>query len=189
MLISLLVQQPQMLAAILRSTPSWVWALFAALLWLGFSQARDRKAGLLRVSLMPLVMTAFAVWGMSTAFGASPMFGYAMLMWMFALSVSFALVGSMRAPQGTQYDPGTRCFFLPAGWAPLALIVGIFLTRYVVNVDIAMQPSLARDGQYTLIVAAIYGLGSGIFMGRAARLWRLAAERSGPGLIFQRDPR
>jgi hypothetical protein len=189
MLIPTLMQQPQLLGAILRGTPPWVWALLAGLLWLGFSQARDREASLLRVVLMPVAMTALAIWGMVSAFGASSMFGYAMLMWMFAASVTFTLVGSMRTPRGTQYDPGTRSFFLPASWAPLALIVGIFLTRYVVNVDIAMQPALARDGQYTLIVAAIYGLCSGIFAGRAARLWRLAAEGGAAGFLLQRDPR
>ena len=36
-----------------------------------------------------------------------------------------------------------------------------------------MQPQLARDGQYTLVVGTLYGAFSGIFAGRAARLWRL----------------
>jgi uncharacterized protein YneF (UPF0154 family) len=71
---------------------------------------------------------------------------------------------------------------------PLVMILGIFLTRYVVNVDIAMNPPLTRDGQYTMIVAAMYGLFTGAFLGRAARLWRLAAERSGAGFLLQRDP-
>jgi hypothetical protein len=179
MLIPLLVQQPQMLLTILRNTPNWVWALLAALLWLGFSQARDREASLVRVSLMPIVMTAFGIWGMTSAFAASAMFGYAMLMWMFAAAVSFAVIGTTRAPGGTQYHPQTRTFFLPGSWAPLALILAIFLVRYVVNVDVRMDPALVGNGQYNLAVAAIYGLTSGIFVGRAARLWRLAAERTG----------
>jgi hypothetical protein len=57
-----------------------------------------------------------------------------------------------------------------------------------VNVDIAMNPALTRDGQYTIIVAAMYGLFIGTFLGRGARLWRLAAERSGFGFMLQRDP-
>jgi hypothetical protein len=39
-----------------------------------------------------------------------------------------------------------------------------------------MQPTLANDGQYSLIVGALYGLFSGAFAGRAARLWRLAMQ-------------
>jgi hypothetical protein len=178
MLISLLIQHPQMFGAVLRGTPTWVWALLAGLLWLGFSQTRDREASLLRVGVMPLVMVSLAVWSMVSAFSASPMFGYTMLMWMFAAAVTFTLVGMTRAPQGTQFHAVTRSFFLPGSWVPLLLIAGIFLTRYIVNVDIAMQPTLARDGQYTLIVAAIYGMGSGIFLGRAARLLRLAGDHA-----------
>jgi hypothetical protein len=189
MLIPMLVQQPQMLVTVLKSTPRFVWILLAVLVSIGVSQMRDREASLLRVAFMPVVMTGFGIWGMTAGFGASPMFGYAMLMWMLALSVSFAVVGTMRAPAGTQFHPATRTFFLPGSWAPLLLIVGIFLTRYVVNVDLAMQPALARDGEYTLIVSAVYGLCSGIFIGRAARLWRLAAESAGFRPMFlQRDP-
>src|SRR5437868_3167113 len=158
MLISLVIQQPQMLGTILRSTPNWVWGLLAGLVWLGVSQARDREASLLRVSIMPVVMTAFSLFGMVSAFGKSPMFGYAMMMWMLAAAATFAVVGTRDAPQGTEYHAATRTFFLPGSWAPLALILAIFLTRYVVNVDLAMQPTLARDGQYSLIVAAISGL-------------------------------
>lgn len=188
MLISALFQQPQMIGAILRGTPTFVWVLLAVLVGIGLAQTRDREAGVLRVSALPVVLTAFGIWGMSAAFGKSPMFGYAMLMWMFAAAVSFAVVGTMRAPARTEYHPATRSFFLPGSWAPLALIAGIFLTRYVVNVDIAMHPELARDGQYTFIVAGVYGLCSGIFVGRAARLWRVAAEKSGAGFMLQRDP-
>jgi uncharacterized protein YneF (UPF0154 family) len=65
-------------------------------------------------------------------------------------------------------------FTLPTSWVPLLLILGIFLTKYIVGVELAMRPALARDDQYTLVVSVIYGLFSGIFIGRAARLWRLA---------------
>jgi hypothetical protein len=188
MLISLLMHQPQMLGTILRHTPAWVGALLAGLVWLGLSQARDRETSLARIAITPVAMMALSIWGMVSAFGSSPMFGYAMLMWMFAGAVTFASIGMTRAPRGTQYHPATRTFFLPGSWVPLLLIAGIFITRYVVNVDVAMQPGLARDGQYTLIVGAVYGLCSGIFIGRAARLWRLAAERGRAGLALQCEP-
>jgi hypothetical protein len=94
--------------------------------------------------------------------------------------MSGGVLASTHAPAGTGYDPAQRTFALPGSWIPLALIVGIFLTKYVVGVDLAMQPSLAQDGSYAVPVAAIYGAFSGIFAGRAARLWRLAVRRS-PG--------
>ena len=35
MLIQIATHQPQMLSAIVKHTPIWVWGLLAALLWLG----------------------------------------------------------------------------------------------------------------------------------------------------------
>jgi hypothetical protein len=133
-------------------------------------------------------MVGLAIWGIVGAFGSSPMFGYVMLMWMLVAAVAFAVVGTMRAPRGTQYDRASRTFFLPGSWVPLALIAGVFVTRYLVNVDVAVQPALARNGEYTLVVAAIYGMFSGVFLGRAARLWRLASEHSSFNFMLQRDP-
>jgi hypothetical protein len=189
MLIPLLIEHPQAIGSVLRSTPTWVWGLLAALVALGISQMRDRSASLLRVSIMPAAMTAFAIWGMTSAFGKSPAFGYVMLAWGLVAAIVFTAIGMTSAPKGTTYDPATRTYFLPGSWVPLALILVVFLTRYVVNVDIAMQPSLTRDAAYTVIVGGIYGISTGLFVGRAARLWRLAAERTNfVAAVLQRDP-
>ena len=196
MLIQILTQQPQMLGTLLRNTPIWVWGLLAALTALGLVQARQRQASWARVSLLPIAMTALSIWGSVSAFGASPLFGFVMLAWLVAAAVALAVLASMPAPRGTAYDSASRSFTLPGSWVPMALIMGIFLTRYAAGVELAMQPGLARDGQFTLVVGALYGLFSGIFIARAARLWRLAhgplAERLLDAvrrrLTPQRDP-
>ena len=174
----ILFHHPEMLGGILRATPTWVWGLLAALIALGATQLRDRTASLARVSILPLVMTGLSVWGVTGAFGKSPLFGDVMLTWMLVAAVAFAAIGMTNAPKGTAYDPVRRTYFLPGSVVPLAMIVGIFVTRYVVNVDIAIHPGLTRDGQYTIAVAAVYGLFTGAFLGRATRLWRMAAERN-----------
>jgi hypothetical protein len=176
MLLQLIANHPEALGTVLKNTPLFVWGLLAGLLWLGLSQVRSRTAGLKRVVLMPVLMTGLSVWGTVSAFSASPMFGYVMLVWMLMAATTLALVATMSPPSGAEYDAGTRIFALPGSWVPLVLILGIFFTKYVVGVDLAMQPDLARDGQYTLIVGALYGLFSGVFAGRAARLLRLAAR-------------
>ncbi|KRB99988.1 hypothetical protein ASE11_10105 [Hydrogenophaga sp. Root209] len=66
------------------------------------------------------------------------------------------------------------------------LIVGIFLVKYVVGVDLAMEPQLVQETPYVLCVAALYGAFTGVFVGRASRLWRLplrpaAASTQAPG--------
>lgn len=183
MLIQMLIDQPQMLGPVLKGTPPWVWGLLAALTWLGLGQARSRTVSLARVTFLPMAMTALSLWGTVSAFGASPLFGYVMLAWLAAAAAAVAAVARMAAPRGTRYDPASHTFTMTGSWVPLLLILGIFLTKYIVGVELAMQPRLALDGQYTLVVGALYGLFSGIFTGRAARLWRLASRRASSAAI------
>ena len=166
----------RMIFQILAHTPVWVWALLAALIVLGLSQAKARTAGLTRITVMPVAMTGLSIWGTVSAFGSSPMIGYVMLAWMFGAAVMLSLVAPMDEPAGTAYDAGTRTFALPGSWAPMLLMVGLFLTKYAVGVMLAMQPGLARDGLFTLVVGGLYGVFSGTFAGRAARLVRLAYQ-------------
>jgi hypothetical protein len=174
MLIQLIAQNPQMIGTIVSRTPSWVWGLFGGLLFLGFSQVIGRTMGLRRVMLTPVAMTALSVWGMVAAFGNSPQFMTVLFVWTATAAAAAALVAPMAPAAGTKYDATRRSFVVPGSWVPLALILGIFLTKYVVGVELAMRPSLANDSQYALVTAVLYGAFSGIFIGRAARLWRLA---------------
>lgn len=175
MLLQLLAHHPEAVVPVLRQTPLWVWGLLVALLALGASQLRERSASLARVSLMPLAMTLFSVSGTVSAFGATPHLALAVSAWLIAAVLAFALVARGRA-DGARYDPARRLYRLPGSAVPLGLIVGIFLVKYVVGVDLTMAPQLVRDTPYVLCVAALYGAFTGVFMGRAARLWRLAVR-------------
>ncbi|MFT4243413.1 MAG: hypothetical protein QM569_14165 [Acidovorax sp.] len=176
MLLHLLVHQPQAIVQIVQQTPTWVWGLLAALLWLGASQWFDRTAGLRRVLLMPVAMTAFSAYGLASAFSSSAHAGAAMGAWLLTAAATTALALWLRpqAPARARYDAAARRFHLPGSAVPLALIVGIFLVKYGVGVELAMQPALARDGTFALQIAVLYGVFNGLFVARALRLWRLA---------------
>ena len=100
------------------------------------------------------------------------------MVWMLTAAPTFAVIAAMAPPAGAQYDAATRTFSLPGSLVPMVLILAIFLVRYWVNVEIAIQPQLKADGQYTLIVGALYGFLSGIFAGRAGRLVKLVLRGS-----------
>jgi hypothetical protein len=178
MLIQLLTQHPEAVGTVLKNTPTWVWGLLAGLMTLGITQLRDGNPSVVRVTVMPVAMTIFSVWGNFTAFGASSQFGTVLVTWFTAAAVVGAAL-AMTTPPAT-YDPATRSFHVPGSWIPLALILGIFMTKYVVGVELNMQPQLARDGQFTVIVAGLYGVFNGLFVGRAIRLWRLALRSAAP---------
>ena len=160
-----------MIAQILINTPLWVWGLLAALLALGFSQARSRTAGLVRVSLLALGLGAFSLYGTVSAFGASPTI---IGSWLIATTLLMLVVTQMPVPTGTHYDSARRQFQLPGSWVPMALIVGIFLTKYAVGVSLVMHPELKANANFSLAIGTLYGVYSGIFAGRAVRLIRLS---------------
>lgn len=174
MLIQLLIEKPQMIGPILAGTPAWVWVLLAGLLWVGIGMLKDDTFSARRAAIMPVAMTGLSLWGTIEAFSQSVIYGYVLLAWAVATVVLAAAVGLMPAPAGTSYDPQARTFTVRGSWVPLALILGIFLVKYVVGVEVSMQPALAHDGTYSLTYGAIYGVFSGIFTGRAIRLGRLA---------------
>jgi uncharacterized membrane protein len=169
----------QPLVQIFSNTPVWVWGLLAALIALGISQARDRSASMRRIVLMPVAMTAFSLWGTVSAFGAST----AVLgTWFSAAAALLLVVMVFSGPVQARYDADTRQFQLPGSWVPMLLITGIFLTKYAAGASMAMNPNLKFDVTFALVLATIYGAFSGIFVGRAARLLRLAL-RDGQGAV------
>lgn len=160
-----------MLHQVFSNTPRWVWVLLLALLWIGCKQAVTRTASLKRITVMPLVMTGLSLSGTVTAFGAEPM---VLLAWLGAASLVGTVVLQRPLPHATHYNPVERRFSIPGSWVPLLLIVGLFITKYVVGAATSMHPALAQNANFSLCFGALYGAFSGLFLARAARLWRLA---------------
>ena len=160
-----------MLQQILSHTPTWVFGLFAALLALGLKQTRAGTMGLLRVSLMPVAMTALSVYGTISAFGAAPA---VVLAWTATAGALLAFVVRRPLASAVRFDATSRTLQMPGSWVPLALMMGIFLTKYFVGAVLAMQPALAGNAGFGIGFAALYGAFSGVFTGRAVRLVHLA---------------
>ena len=163
---------------IISNTPVWVWGLLAVLLALGFKQSRRASLSLKRVIILPVAMTGLSVLGVISAFGTAPA---GLLAWTVAAIVAGSLVWQLPTPAGTRYDAASDSFEVPGSWIPLALMVGIFATKYVVGVALAMHLPLTQAPVFGLATSALYGSFSGVFIGRAARLCRLAWA---PGKVF-----
>ncbi|MEK8034586.1 DUF6622 family protein [Ideonella sp. DXS29W] len=161
-----------MLIQILSHTPTWVFGLFAALLLLGLSQLATRRVKLLRASLLPLGMLGLSLYGVCSGLAAAH--PWVLLVWLKALAVSAVFVMRRPAPEGTQYDAASRNFVLPGSAVPLSMMMAIFFTKYAVGVMLAMQPGLAQQAVFAGSLSLLYGALSGVFLGRAARLWQLA---------------
>ncbi|MCB2018807.1 MAG: hypothetical protein KDF54_15055 [Hydrogenophaga sp.] len=157
MLIQLLTQHPEALVDIVSRTPHWVWGLFAGLLLLGITQLRDRRLGLRRALLPTLGLTAFALFSLGKDLAPTPWLASGLLVWLTAAATVLALV-ARRAPRpGTAYDPASGRFSVPGSVMPLLTILAIFLLKYTLGIELAMQPALRFEASFALAMAAGYG--------------------------------
>ena len=168
-----------MFMQILTNTPKWVFVLFVALVWMGFKQMLPRRVGLNRMTIMPLAMTSLSLYGVTSAFGDSPQ---ALLTWLAGAAVAFTLNFQLRSASQITYDAASRSFQMPGSVVPMALFMGIFFTKYAVGISLGMQPSLAHNSSFALSIGALYGAFSGIFLARAAKLWRIALAQGKAGM-------
>ena len=179
MLIQIATNHPEYLPMIVSRTPVWVWGLLAGLVALGLSQVSSRSVSLTRILAMPVIMTVLALLGVVSAFGAAGQLVGVRALWALVVGATTAVFSRGSAPAGSHYDRATQRFHLAGSWVPLALILCIFLTKYIVGVDTSMEPTLTSNATYAFSVTALYAVFSGVFMARALRLVRLAAPELG----------
>ena len=156
--------------AVLQHTPVWVWPLLIALLALGVWQAFPRSVTLRRIALLPLSMLALSLWGVVSVFGSGP----ALAAWAVGGLAAAALSLRGGSPPGVRWSATERVFQMPGSWLPLALILGIFCTRFGVGVSLALDPELRHAAGFAVGTSLVYGVFSGLFAGRAMALFRRA---------------
>jgi hypothetical protein len=159
------------LLQIILHTPKWVFAVFVLLLWLGCKQLMSGSVSLAKVTVMPIAMTGLSLAGVISAFGDSP---GALLGWAVAAAALVLVVLQQALPASTRYDRSAREFQVAGSAMPLVLMMGIFFTKYVVGVALAMHPELRQQASFSVAIPMLYGAFSGIFAARAVRLWKLA---------------
>ncbi|CAN5289751.1 hypothetical protein BH11PSE10_BH11PSE10_04680 [soil metagenome] len=149
---------------ILSHIPTWVWAIFAALVVMGVVQSRDQWVPTQRLMILPLVWMAYGMWGIYSAFGlqAAPL-----LAWGAGLALSATLVLRAGWPGGAHFDAARRLFFVPGSWLPMGLMMGLFVGKFALGMSLAMQPAVAHNIVAALGFSATFGVLSGVFLGRS----------------------
>lgn len=157
--------------AILQHTPAWVWGAFVTLIAYGLSQTRPREMGLLRVTILPLVMIALSLSGVFRSFGHAPL---ALGGWAAGVGAALSLARNLVEVRGARWLPATGTILVPGSWLPLTLIVGLFAVKYVAGAGLAIQPALAADPLFAGLCGLGYGSFGGLFLARGWGLRRLA---------------
>jgi hypothetical protein len=165
-----------MLQQIVLNTPLWVWALLAFLVYRGIVAAGGREVPLKKTLIIPLVMFALSLHGTLSAFGLRLP---TLAPWLACLAVGAVLAWRLFDHGAVQPHPRRGTVYLRGSWLPMALMLAIFATKYAVGVLLALQPQWALQTAFALGVCALYGLFSGIFIGKMLRI--LALYRAAVG--------
>jgi hypothetical protein len=162
------------LVAIILHTPTWVWVLYAALLFVGFQRTRDSILPLWRLSILPVAVTILTI---TTAIGSGA-----------GVVPVLLLALALGAPAGWRLEPRGGAHRLPGGrvalrgeWWTLVQIVVVLSFRYVINVAAHLDPSLGANSTWQTATLFASTALSAIFLGRfAARLWMYVEFRKAP---------
>jgi hypothetical protein len=163
-----------MLIEIVRHTPGWVWVLLVVLLALGWSQSKDRAVAVPRLVILPLVMFAL---GLSTLWPAMHKLPAVGLVWITTLALAAAASARWLVPQQARWDSAAHRLQMPGSWLPMLLILATFAVKYCFGVLQGLMPALAAGSGFLVVMCAVSGLVSGLWLGRGFAL--LALARSG----------
>ena len=160
----------QLIGQVITHTPFWVWGLLAFVTVMGLRQAVDQVLTSQRVIGISVGWTIFSLWGAANTFGSN---APVLLAWAAGLGLSLAAQHWLIAPRGVKALGDGRFAVAGSIW-PLLTIWTVFGVRYVTSVMMVLDPALKQNTTFDLAVPAIYGLLSGLFVGRALRVLRSA---------------
>lgn len=166
---------------IITHTPLWVWGLLSALLTLGLWQRRERRVRPFQLLLLPAVLMAMGLWSMAPGFVSRPV---AALIWLAAVAGACWLGLRLPRPSAARWLPDVGLLHLPGSWMPMLVIVCIFSLRYATGVSLAFNPHWRSLPSVQWPLALVFGLLSGVFLGRALGLYALTR----PGAVQPTEP-
>jgi hypothetical protein len=155
------------------NTPTWVYALFIALAGFGLSQTRTRTVGAHMLAIAPLGMAAYSLYSVIAAFGSVA----AAATWAAGAALALGIAFALKRPEGVRYVAQARRFEIPGSWIPFALIMAVFLVRYLFAAAMGIDPSLRNAAGFMIVASLVYGLLGGLFPARAARFWTARLAR------------
>ncbi len=156
-----------MIVQILTHTPIWVYGLFIALIFFGLQQARSRSVNALLAYFLPFGMIALSLAGINSSFGFQPA---SLAMWVIGLLLITSIGLKYFRDDQVTFNRSSRSFFIPGSWVPFIVIIGIFLTKYVVGVMKALDAEILNTPAFVAALSLTYGCFSGYFSSRALNL-------------------
>lgn len=154
-----------MLQQILIRTPFYVWLILAGLIYRGYLSSKDREVVFWKLFLIPALMPLLTLPDLAIKFGRP---GLSFAIWAVAAAVTAALTWQLSSAKITLAEQAGKVL-VRGTWLPLTAMMGVFFTKYALNVLLAISPQARHDPVFSAVVCALFGLFNGIFFGWMAR--------------------
>ena len=157
------------LVTIVTHTPRSVWILLAVLVALGLRQTASRRIGPGRALLLPAALVLLSMFAASRTFGAGGAIE-PLVAWALGAAIGAACSRALGLARGivARTDGSLE---VPGSFAPLGIMLSLFLVHYVAHVALAIAPALATNDAFVVAAAAASGLPSGMVAARAHAMW------------------
>jgi hypothetical protein len=157
------------LFAIVSHTPPQVWGVLALLVAIGLNQARTRDVAPTRVIAVPAALGVYSLWSASSAFAGADS---AMLLaaWLGGLALGAASNRALDLPRRCSAN-ADGSFRIEGSFAPLALMLCVFLTRYVNGIATALHPALVGSPGWVIVATLVFAFPAGLFVARSRKVW------------------
>jgi hypothetical protein len=149
----------------LSDTPTWVYLLFAYLLWVGIKASKTRNIALKKLFIMPAIFTYMSANTLLTSFDIHL---FEVSTWIGAILIGTIIgwVDIYRNYSHIKVDKQKHLIQAPGSWVTLTLIFIIFASRYYFSYEIAMDPALSKQTWFEVSMLAVSGACTGLFIGR-----------------------
>jgi hypothetical protein len=155
----------------LAHIPIWVYGVLALLVAFGIFLSRPRTVHPITPALIAAGFVLYSLYGVVSSFGAAI---DNILSWVGGLFASVLLVRPYFGPKEMSRVSGTSKVLIPGSWLPLVLIMGIFLTKFMVGFVNGARLPIGTQVWFAPLVCCVLGVFSGGFTSRAINVRRYA---------------
>lgn len=146
---------------VLKNTPLIVWILLFFLVKRGLAVSKEKKVDVKKSFIVP---TIFIVWGLENIINEFTYIGADLLSYILILLIGL-LIGYFLYKKNQDFFLKDGELFKRKCYLPLIIILVNFLIKYILNVFLAIHPSLIANFEFNICYSMISGLSVGLFFG------------------------
>lgn len=159
----------------IANTPWWVYVLFVFLIRVGFSAMKSRIVPFRTLFILPSIFLVLSVMSLYSYLFFNPKH---IAIWMGAILLGSLLGWLQFKVQNIKAVKNTAKIMLPGTSSILIMMICLFIARYYFSFQLSVDPNLFTQENYLVKALFIYGLFTGLFLGRA--MYAIRCLRSGP---------